>query len=571
MEEHLTQAWKAVYTIAVWFLPLISACSEGSDQELPLREPTDRLRAVLAQAPDTGSAVVPLTFGDTLRVSRQTLAFYRRLKYAPAWLEDGKPGRRAAALHATIGRAEDDGLIPARYGQELAQRLLAAVSDSAAEAADGEGLDEWARASYLADLDLVLSEGFMRYATDVVQGTIAPENVGRAWRMQRPAAPTENVLRAVVRGGDPQQIVQRLRPSTPYYTRLMAALQRLRQVRDSGGWTPLPETTGVAEGDSSDAVARLRARLAASDDPREAALAQAGAARPAVFDRELRDALRHYQERHALDDDGRLGAGTLRELNHPVDERIAEVNLNLDRWRWLPRDLGQLFILVNIAGFELEVVEHNRAIEAMNVVVGKPGWETPVFADTVRHLVVNPSWTPPPSIVKEEILPAIARDPTYLARHGFERTRDGGFRQPPGPKNPLGRYKFLFPNDEDIYLHDTPADHLFSRARRDFSHGCIRLERPADLARLVLAKATNHSPASLEAMVDTRKEKWVSLKRPIPIYIVYFTTWVKEDGTLHFHHDVYGHDEELEQERQRLHRPTAVQRVADVSAGGSGG
>ena len=546
-------------------LPLLAACS-GGGEELPSREPADRLRAVLAQAPDTGGVLVQLTFGDTVHVSRQTLAFYRRMRYEPQWLDkDGKPGARAAALHATIDRAEDDGLSPASYRHDVAQRLLAAVSDSA-EKEEG-GLDEWGRASHLADLELVLSEGFIRYTTDVVQGTIAPEDVGRAWRMPRSAPPTENLLRAVARGGNPQQIVQRLRPTTPYYGRLMSALQRLRQVRDSGGWTPLPESTGLAEGDSAEAVRLLRARLSASDDPREAALARSGQARPAVFDRELRDALRHFQARNALDDDGRLGSGTLRELNHPVDERIAEVKLNLDRWRWLPRDLGQLFILVNIAGFELEVVEHNRAIEAMNVVVGKPGWKTPVFADTVRHLVVNPSWTPPPSIVKEEILPAIARDPSYLARHGFVRTRNGGFRQPPGPKNPLGKYKFLFPNDEDIYLHDTPADHLFSRARRDFSHGCVRLERPADLARLVLAKATNHSPASLEAMVATGKEKWVNLKRPIPIYIVYFTTWVKEDGTLRFHHDVYGHDEELEQQQEQLRQGVPVQRVAEVSAG----
>jgi murein L,D-transpeptidase YcbB/YkuD len=545
---------------------LAGGCTGGAEESS--REPRDRLRALLAQAPDSG-AVVALTLGDTVRVSPQTLAFYRRTRYQPAWLEKGKPGRRAAALSATIGRAEDDGLSPLTYRYDVAYRLLSAVSDSAAD--EGEELDEWARASYLADLDLVLSEGFIRYTTDVVQGTIPPEDVGRAWRIPRNAPPTENLLRVVARGADPRQVVQRLRPSTPYYGRLTRALQRLRQIRDAGGWMPLPEITGLAEGDSSDAVVRLRARLTASDDAREAALARAGEARPAVFDRELRDGLRHYQARHALDDDGRLGTGTLRELNHPVDERIAEVKLNLDRWRWLPRDLGQLFILVNIAGFELEVVEHSRSIEAMNVVVGKPGWNTPVFADTVRHLVVNPSWTPPPSIVKEEILPAIERDPSYLERHGFERTRDGGFRQPPGPRNPLGRYKFLFPNDDDVYLHDTPADHLFSRARRDFSHGCIRLERPADLARLVVTKATSYSPGALEEMVASGRESWINLKRPIPIYIVYFTAWVKEDGTLRFHHDVYGHDEELEEQREQLKHGLPVQRVAELSAGGSAG
>jgi murein L,D-transpeptidase YcbB/YkuD len=287
-----------------------------------------------------------------------------------------------------------------------------------------------------------------------------------------------------------------------------------------------------------------------------------------VFDRDLRDALRNFQRRHAIDDDGVIGTATLRELNQTIDERIGEIALNLDRWRWLPRELGDFFILVNIAGFELEVIENDRAIEAMNVVVGKPGWSTPVFSDTVKHVVVNPYWTPPKSIIEEEILPAVERDPTYLERNNFERTSDGGFRQRPGPRNALGDYKFLFPNSYDIYLHDTPADHLFSRARRDFSHGCIRLERPADLARLLVSKASAHSAASLEAMVGTRREKWIPLKRTIPIYIVYFTAWVQEDGTLRFHHDVYGHDEELELESARLQPDApAAQRVAAVSGG----
>jgi murein L,D-transpeptidase YcbB/YkuD len=275
-----------------------------------------------------------------------------------------------------------------------------------------------------------------------------------------------------------------------------------------------------------------------------------------VYDRDLRDALRHFQDRVAIDGDGQVGSGTLRELNHAVEERIAEVKLNMDRWRWLPQDLGRLFVLVNIAGFELEVIENDQAIESMNVVVGKAGWSTPVFADTIEHVVVNPYWTPPPSIMEEEILPAIARDPGYLARNNFERTANGGVRQRPGPGNALGRYKFLFPNDDNIYLHDTPADHLFSRVRRDFSHGCIRLERPADLARLLLAKASTHSPASLEGLVATGSEKWITLRKPVPVYLVYFTAWVKEDGTLRFHHDVYGHDEDLESQSEELEKTT---------------
>ncbi|HUF50887.1 MAG TPA: L,D-transpeptidase family protein [Longimicrobiales bacterium] len=518
----------------------LTACGGNeSGTEDVAREPRHRLEALLSQAPDSGVSLT-LTAGDTVHVSAQTLAYYRRVRFRPAWLDGSQVSERGRGVHAVLRGAEQDGLAPARYRLETATRLLGMLSaEDAAEA-----LDAGARAGYLADIDLLLSEGYMRYATDIVTGTIDPEQVGRAWRVHRDAPPTELVLRSAVRG-DPAQIVQRLRPATPNYGRLMRALARLREVQAAGGWPALPAGIKAAEGDSSAAVGALRARLAASDDAREAMLARQGAAQAAKYDRDLRDALRHFQTRHGLDDDGKLGGMTLVELQHPVEERIAEVRLNLDRWRWLPRELGDLFVLVNIAGFELEVVENNRTIEAMNVVVGKIGNETPVFADTMEHVVVNPYWNVPTSILKEEILPAIARDPGYLARNNMEWVGDGGVRQRPGRDNALGKVKFLFPNSNNIYLHDTPADHLFARARRDFSHGCIRVERPLDLARLIVSKATNHSPSSLQAMLNTTTEKWINLKRPIPVYITYFTAWVGEDGTLRFHHDIYGHDVEL--------------------------
>jgi murein L,D-transpeptidase YcbB/YkuD len=519
---------------------------ETQTAEVP-REPRQRLQALLAQAPDSG-ATLTLTAGDTITVSPQTVAFYRRVRFRTAWLDDGAAGERVTAVKTVLAGAREDGLDPSRYRVDVATRLLEQVESETA------ALDDAARASYMADIDLLLSEGYMRYATDILTGVVDPELVGRQWRVHRDAAPTEAVLRSAARG-DPAQVMQTLRPATPYYGRLMQSLARLRQVEQAGGWQQLPADVSVEVGESSPHVAALRARLAASDDPREAALAQRGAANAALFDRDLRDALRHYQRRHGLDDDGHMGRATLVELNHSVAERIEEVSLNMDRWRWMPRELGPLFVLVNIAGYELEVVEDNRTIEAMNVVVGKIGDETPVFSDTMESVVINPYWNPPTSILKEEILPAVARDPTYLARHNMEWTRDGRVRQRPGASNALGKVKFLFPNDEDIYLHDTPQDHLFARTRRDFSHGCVRLERPLDLARLIVGKATNHSTASLQAMLNSSAEKWITLKRPVPVYITYFTAWADEDGTLNFHHDVYGHDEEL---REAVTTPVKV-------------
>jgi L,D-transpeptidase YcbB len=210
-----------------------------------------------------------------------------------------------------------------------------------------------------------------------------------------------------------------------------------------------------------------------------------------------------------------------------------------------------MYVMVNVAGFEMSVVEKGRVIEEMNVVVGQEGWETPIFADTMEHLVVNPYWNVPKSILSEE-MGNLANDPNYLVRNNFERTPDGGLRQRPGPKNALGQFKFLFPNSNNIYLHDTPADQLFSRTSRAFSHGCIRLERPRDLAYLLADKLAGKSPRQIDQMLATGQEKWVKLRRPIPVYILYFTTWVDDDGTARFHHDVYGHDKAIEQQTERF-------------------
>jgi murein L,D-transpeptidase YcbB/YkuD len=200
----------------------------------------------------------------------------------------------------------------------------------------------------------------------------------------------------------------------------------------------------------------------------------------------------------------------------------------------------------------MSVVENNRAIEEMNVVVGKPGWATPIFADTLEHLVVNPYWNVPASIAQDEILPAIAQDPGYLERNNMERTSDGGFRQRPGPKNALGEFKFLFPNQHDVYLHDTPADALFSRSSRAFSHGCIRLERPRDLAYLLADKLARKTPEQIDRLSDTGSEQWVKLSRKIPVYVLYFTTWVDDDGTVRYHHDVYGIDKQFESQQTKF-------------------
>lgn len=533
--------------IAVGLLGLLmAACSQKGDEQAEAKpEAAARLRTVLEKA--DSATVVSLVAGDTLHVSRATIEFYQKRRWAPAWIKGRSLTDQGQKMAETLRASENDGLSPLRYRYDVLQKMV--VSLDAKGDADVD-LDETAEAHYGADVDLLLTEAFTRYTRDLAEGSLNPNTGDMRWNIPRGAIPKGNILRALARGGEPAEIVNRIRPNTPQYGRLMKVLARLNEVKAKGGWTIVPDGN-AKRGDSSDVVIKLRERLGNSEDIREATYAQRGMARPAFFDRDLFLAVQHFQQRHAIDDDGSLGARTIEELNHPVEDRIAEVKINLDRWRWLPHDLGKMYVLVNVAGFEMSVIENNRAIESMNVVVGQTGWETPIFADTLESMVVNPSWNVPPSILAEEMA-NLANDPAYLARNNFVRTKEGGLRQLPGPKNALGQYKFLFPNKDNIYLHDTPADALFSRASRAFSHGCIRLERPRDLAYLLGSKLGGKSAQQIDAMTASGDETHIRFRKKIPVYILYFTTWVDDDGTTRFHHDVYGHDEALDSQKHRF-------------------
>ncbi|MGH7477900.1 MAG: L,D-transpeptidase family protein [Longimicrobiales bacterium] len=542
-------------TAALALLGVLVACGGGGDSaELTER---DHLRLRLESADST--TMLTLASGDTLRLSQATVDFYRRRRFRPAWQDEGELLPRGIELHRVLASAENDGLNPEWYAYPIALTLrqrLAADEESDHESVE---LSDSLEVVHRADLDIALTEGFNRYATDLARGTIDPRAEDLDWRIPHERAHEQNLLRRMVRlvrPVPPAEAIALVRPAVPHYTRFMRALEAYRAVQANGGWPQVPEPDdALSEGDSSAVIVRLRERLVRGADSVEATLARRGAARPAVYDADLARAVERFQDRHAIEPDGTLGPATLRELNHTVEERIAELRLNLDRWRWLPQQLGERFVLVNVAGFELEVIEDGRTIEAMNVVVGQQNWRTPIFADTMEFLIVNPYWNVPASILKDEILPALARDPAYLARNDMERTANGGVRQRPGPKNALGKYKFMFPNADNIYLHDTPAGHLFSRTRRDFSHGCIRVERPEDLARLVMRLGTRRDPDDLARLAATTREQWVRLDNPIPIYILYFTAWVKDDGAVRFHHDIYGRDERLQDQQDKLQRP----------------
>lgn len=280
-----------------------------------------------------------------------------------------------------------------------------------------------------------------------------------------------------------------------------------------------------------DRVIELRRRLVVTGD-------LVGAGYP-DFDEETGKAVRRFQQRSGLDADGVVGEKTRRRLNASVESRIRQIEINLERWRWLPHDLGERYVLVNIAGFRAGLYDGDHLTLGMRAIVGKPYRKTPIFSDTIRYLVCSPYWNIPRSIAEGEIWP---KGRAYMAQHDIEVVQGRRLRQRPGPENALGRVKFIFPNRFNVYLHDTPARELFARSSRSFSHGCIRLEKPIDLATELLA-GQGWSRDRVLAAADSVTESTVHLDHPIPVHILYWTAWADENGLVQLREDVYGRDD----------------------------
>ncbi len=502
-----------------------------------------QVQAVLhARFPASG-APPRLRIGDeSFRGAAGLPCFYERRGYSPAW-----NAADAGALLETLDRAGDEGLRPEEYRGTALRRFV----------------EEAASPSQTAELDLLLTDAFLSYATHVQSGRVDPEKLysdcqAAPLAAYLPGTDLSAVLEAALGSGNLRETLAALPPPHDGYSRLRAALARYRQVEALGGWVAVLDGPTLRLGGRGERVEALRLRLvqAAVADAANAAdtapvdTAAAGPPPPAdLFDKPLAAAVQAFQERHGLDADGVAGTATLRALAEPAAAHVRQIELNLERWRWLPRDLGERYVLVNIAGFGLEAVEDGRTVLAMKVIVGKPYTRTPLFSSLMTRVIINPSWYVPNSIVTKEIAPRLGRDPGYIQRENFEvlPTRDGrlALRQRPGPNNALGRIKFLFPNRFNVYLHDTPSRSLFSRTVRTFSHGCIRIEKPLEMAEWVLGP--EWTPEAIQAAIATGKERTVPVLRPIPVHVTYATAWVDAAGTLQIRTDVYGRDKPLDQ------------------------
>jgi L,D-transpeptidase YcbB len=510
--------------IGVILTSLVLGCRPGrTDQDAA------EIQAALADRTLMRQAAVPAKARPAIQ------RFYELRGFAPAWTSRKFHSGADDGLEL-IAQAERHGLDPQSYGYEALRAARLRLGDELPKGDSGR--------RQRARFDVRLTASLIALGHDIAVGHTRP----RQWRAQRKLPDLAATL-SDARNGTPGAWLDRIRPPHKEYADLLAALAALRGVEAKGGWPAVSLGRGKV---SQTALVR---RLEMSGD------LKAGKRQSDT----IRDAIASFQSHHGLPPKGRVDRATLAAMNVPLAERIRQVRINLERWRWMPDDLGDRRIIVNIPEFHLKAIDGDDEVLDIRAIVGRAGDETPVLNGTMTHVVFSPYWNIPETIAMDETLPEIASDPEFLERNDIEVVRAGTnppefvdgssvdwsdpeilkrllLRQRPGEQNALGLVKFLFPNPRNVYLHDTPADHLFSRIGRTFSHGCVRIEQPIALAEYVLRGQREWTPEAIKEAMNAGVEKHVKIPTPIRIHLTYFTAWIDANGGLHFRKDVYGYD-----------------------------
>lgn len=392
--------------------------------------------------------------------------------------------------------------------------------------------------SKITRLELQLTEHFYQYAQYAYGGRIDPWEL--QWHIPKKKIDALALLDSII--AHEGRNLEELEPLNASYKMLKKELLRYYTIEEGGGWEMLSmERKRYKQGDSSSFIAQVKKRLSITGD-------YSGDTSD-LFTIQLAGAVETAQKRFGLTADGVVRNSLVQKLNVPVKKRIEQMLINLERMRWLPREQTGNHILANIPEFKLHVFENGKQVFDMKIIVGQAARRTVVFTGKLQYIVFSPYWNIPRSIVRNEILPAIDRDPDYLKKHNMEQIGFGNglpvIRQKPGAGNALGRVKFLFPNRYSIYFHDTPAKTLFKRQKRAFSHGCVRLAAPQKLAEYLLRKNREWTPEKIQKAMYAGRETWVTLANPVSVALLYFTAWVDNEGLLNFRKDVYGHDKKM--------------------------
>jgi len=469
--------------------------------------------------------------------------YYRDTGYQPIWTGDGDGDHaRRQALVRALSQAALHGLPETRYDLEGLMSQMAQV----------RSLRD------LGQVELALTRAYLDYARDVQSGVLVPARVDSDIKREVTDRPAKVHLDAL-KTGVPQRVLQSLPPQTNAYARLMKEKLRLERLIAAGGWGPTVPDQSMRPGDSGPAVIALRDRLAAMGYPG----VYLGRSASGAYDDRLQAAIRDFQRDHGLETDGIAGPATIGALNRSAGARLKSVIVAMERERWLPTDRGQRHILVNLADFSARIIDDDTVTFRTRAVIGKnsSGRRSPEFSDEMEHMVINPTWHVPRSIVVKEYLPQMQRNPNAVS-HLKLYTRDGrqvnraavdfraysprtfpfAMKQPPSSRNALGLVKFMFPNKYNIYLHDTPEKALFAHQARAFSHGCIRLQQPFDFAYELLSRQEADPKGFFHSVLNTGRETYVQLDRHVPVHIVYRTAVTQARGRTQYREDVYGRD-----------------------------
>lgn len=548
MRDHASIARRAARTVATL---IVAAAATASSAHGETRDATLAARDSALAAAIAATVRADAPAGIAERDWRRARALYDAESHRALWMSGARPSARAAALVDALGRAHEHGLRRTDYPLERIADALAGMHAAAPGAAD------------VARVDVLLTSAFAAYADDMLTGRLDPRRIEASWHIDARAVDVDSAMRRALRAPDLAAALARLAPDEDGYDTLVRALARYRTIAERGGWPTVGSGPTLRVGDSARVIPTLRARLEVEGYGPVASPHDSAAWRYLPGDSA---AVARFQARHGLVVDGIVGPRTRAALDVRAADRAGQIVANLERYRWLPPDLGERRIVVNIPAFRLDAWDGDRRALSMRVVVGSElaSRRTPVFSDSMSYVQFGPYWNVPRSIAVNEILPQARRDRGHLARRDFEIVRGWApdapvvdpwtlsdaeltsaryrVRQRPGPQNALGRVKFMFPNDFAVYLHDTPADALFDERRRAFSHGCVRVADPAALAAFVLAPDPAWDEARIRRTLAAGERVRVNLDRGIPVYLIYLTAFAQGDAVA-FREDLYDRDD----------------------------
>ena len=529
-------------TTLLWFFWIHALFSLG----VYAAKPTDEsIRLRVEELDQTGILIQGerIQNGDVLSV------FYARRAFEPVWTH---PGERELAIQ-TLGRADLEGLSPTDYHIQTIEKLAAQPNPTSTEQ---------------TDLDILLTDGILLYASHLLTGKVDPSTINAQRHI---SLRNGDPVRAIENGLYSNQLAKalaQLAPRQTGYLRLKEALVKYSTMylRD-GDWPTIPDGPSIKPGMEDARIPAIRERLRRTEYYSLSLLIgepDSATAHSVVYDAQLVQAVQQFQTRHGLTAEGVIGKGTLEAMNVSLPDRINQIKANLERWRWLPPQFGPFYLLVNIANYEVQGFRDGKLEVTHKVIVGKPYRKTPVFSSTIQYLVFNPTWTVPPTILSQDVIPATRKDVNYLATKGLNVYDSKGtkldpatidwsspsakwytYRQAPGPSNALGTVKFMFPNKYDVYMHDTPSKELFDKDERAFSSGCIRVRDPLGLAAWMLNDSAQWNRQTMESIIAERRSHTVMLPVQPEVHILYLTSWVDNAGIVHFRKDVYERDQPL--------------------------